>query len=344
MKKIKLGIIGAGRIGKLHVDNLKGLPQVEIKTISDIFADQIKEWANQRGIFNITANYKDIIDDPEIDAVFICSPTDTHISIIVAAANAGKHIFCEKPISFELDKTIQAIEVVEKSAVKFQTGFNRRFDHNMSRVQELVQEGKIGDPHILKITSRDPEPPHKEYIKNSGGLFIDMSIHDFDIARFLVGSDVEEVYVQGAVLVDPVFAEFGDIDTAIISLKFKNGALGVIDNSRKAHFYDQRVEVFGSKGCVTIQNDFPNSAELSTQDGVYKDKPMFFFLERYNEAYVQEVHAFIDAILNDTPVSVNANDGYQAELIAHAARLSLKENRPVKIDEVIAGLKQRSIQ
>ncbi|WP_127490294.1 inositol 2-dehydrogenase [Paenibacillus ehimensis] len=335
MERIKIGIIGAGRIGKLHAENLKRLPQVEIKTISDIFADNIRDWAAQTGIGNVTANYQDIMQDPEIAAVFICSPTDTHIAIIEEAAKAGKHIFCEKPISFALDKTVQALELVEKSGVKFQTGFNRRFDHNMSRIQELVREGKIGDTHILKITSRDPAPPHKEYIPASGGMFIDMTIHDFDIARFMVGSDVEEVFVQGAVLVDPVFAECGDIDTAIISLKFKNGALGVIDNSRQAHFYDQRVEVFGSKGCLTIQNDYPSSAELYTADGVYRDKPLYFFLERYNEAYVKEVKAFIDAIVHDTPVPVSANDGYQAELIAHAARLSLQEKRPVKVEEVL---------
>ncbi|MCY9665777.1 inositol 2-dehydrogenase [Paenibacillus alginolyticus] len=334
MDKIKLGIIGAGRIGKLHVDNLKNLKNVEIKSISDIFVDNIKEWAEQNGIQVITDNYMNIINDPEINAVFICSPTDTHVQIIKDAAKAGKHIFCEKPISFSLEQTVQLLETLRQSKVKFQTGFNRRFDHNMSRVQELVSQGKVGDPHILKITSRDPAPPHKEYIKNCGGLFIDMSIHDFDIARFVIGSEVEEVYVQGAVLVDPVFAEFNDIDTAIISLKFKNGALGVIDNSRQAHYYDQRVEVFGSKGCVTIQNDFPNSAELSTADGVQKDKPLYFFLERYNTAYINEVQAFIEAILNDTPVLVNQNDGFQAELIAHAAKLSYLEKRPVRIEEI----------
>ncbi|QYR23165.1 inositol 2-dehydrogenase [Paenibacillus sp. sptzw28] len=341
MRKITLGIIGAGRIGKLHVENLKGLPQVKIKSISDILADSIRDWAADNGIQNVTNNYKDIVNDPEIDAIFICSPTDTHIEIIEEAVKAGKHIFCEKPISFNLGGTIQVLEWVRSSGVKFQTGFNRRFDHNMSRVKELIREGKAGEPHMLKVTSRDPAPPHKEYIKNSGGLFVDMAIHDFDIARFLMDSDVEEVYVQGAVLVDPVFAEFQDIDTAIITLKFENGALGVIHNSRQAHYYDQRVEFFGSAGSITIQNDNPNTAEVYTQNGAYRDNPLHFFLERYKEAYVKEVLSFIDAVVNDTPVPVDANDGYQAELIASAAAISLRERRPVRIEEVVSGLRQK---
>ncbi|MBJ6362449.1 inositol 2-dehydrogenase [Paenibacillus sp. GCM10012307] len=336
MEHIKLGIIGAGRIGKLHAENLKNLPQVKIKAISDLFADTIKDWAASCGIENVSKDYQSIIQDEEIDAILICSPTDTHISIIKEAAEAGKHIFCEKPISFNLQETAEIVELVQNHGVKFQTGFNRRFDHNMSRVQELVRAGKIGDPHLLKITSRDPAPPHPDYIPSSGGLFIDMAIHDFDLARFMMDSDVVEVYAQGAVLIDQAFAKHNDVDTATISLRFANGALGVIDNSRKAHYYDQRVEVFGSEGCLNIQNDFPNSAELYTSEGVFKDKPLYFFLERYNNAYIKEIEAFVDAIVANNLVPVTANDGYQAELIAHAAKLSLKENRPVALKELAA--------
>jgi myo-inositol 2-dehydrogenase/D-chiro-inositol 1-dehydrogenase len=335
MKQIKLGIIGAGRIGKLHAENLSRNPSVEIKTISDIYVDSIKDWSAGLGVQHVTDDYQDIINDPEIDAVFICSSTDTHTQFIIEAAEAGKHIFCEKPISFDIAKTKQALEAVKKAGVKLQTGFNRRFDHNFKRVHDIVHEGKIGDPHIIKVTSRDPEPPPAEYIKVSGGIFIDMAIHDFDMARYLSGSDVEEVYVQGAVLVDPVFGQYGDIDTAVITLKFKNGSIGVIDNSRKAVYgYDQRVEVFGSKGCITVKNDFPNSAELTTTEGVYLDKPKYFFLERYNESYIEETKEFIDCILNDKEIPVDGNDGLQAELIAHAAKKSLHEKRPVRIIEV----------
>ncbi|KAA9012115.1 inositol 2-dehydrogenase [Niallia endozanthoxylica] len=336
MKKVKVGIIGAGRIGKLHAENLVRIPQVEIKAISDIFTDKVKPWAEGLGIPKVTRDFEEILSDPEIEAVFVCSSTNSHVPVITKAAQAGKHIFCEKPINFDLEQTQQALEAVQKYDVKLQIGFNRRFDHNFKRVREMVEENKIGDVHIIKITSRDPEAPPSDYIKVSGGIFIDMSIHDFDIARFLSGSDVEEVYVQGAVLVDPVFAEHEDIDTAIITLKFKNGAIGVIDNSRKAVYgYDQRVEVFGSKGCVTVKNDFPNTAELTTDDGVYTDKPKYFFLERYQEAYIEETKAFIESVAGDKEVPVNGNDGLQAELIAHAAKKSFDEKRPVKISEFI---------
>lgn len=335
MKKVKVGIIGAGRIGKLHAENLVRFPSAEVKAISDIFADQVKDWAESKGIQDVYDDYQVIINDPEIDAVFICSSTNTHTQIIIEAAKAGKHIFCEKPISFDIEQTKRALQVVKETGVKLQIGFNRRFDHNFKRVQEMVTAGKVGETHIVKVTSRDPNPPTPDYIKVSGGLFIDMAIHDFDMARFLSGSDVEEVYVQGAVLVDPIFGELEDVDTAVITLKFKNGAIGVIDNSRKAVYgYDQRVEVFGSLGCATVKNDFPNAAELTTDEGVYTDKPKYFFLERYLDAYVEETREFVDCILYNKDVSVSGYDGLQAELMAHAAKKSFKEGRPVKLSEI----------
>ncbi|MIP45674.1 inositol 2-dehydrogenase, partial [Salmonella enterica] len=216
-----------------------------------------------------------------------------------------------------------------------QIGFNRRFDHNFKRVRSHVQDGTIGEPHIIKITSRDPSPPPAEYIRVSGGIFMDMMIHDFDMARYLSGSEVEEVYAQGNVLINPVFAEYGDVDTAIVTMSFENGAIGVIDNSRQAVYgYDQRVEVFGSLGSAAAANDHPNTAEISTATGLMRDKPLHFFLERYNEAYVQETALFIDAIRNDTPVIVNGNDAVQAERVALAARMSMEQGRPVKLREV----------
>ncbi|GED17165.1 inositol 2-dehydrogenase [Aneurinibacillus migulanus] len=334
MEKIRIGIIGAGRIGKLHAENVVKLPEVELKAISDIFAEQIIEWATSLGIKKVTNDYKTIITDPEIDAIFICSPTNTHTDIIAEAAAAGKHIFCEKPISFDIGDTKKSLQLVQEAGVKLQIGFNRRFDHNFKKVREVVASGKVGDPHIIKVTSRDPNPPSPDYIKVSGGIFIDMTIHDFDMARYLSGSDVEEVYVQGAVLVDPVFDEYGDIDTAIITLKFENGCIGVIDNSRKAVYgYDQRVEVFGSKGSVTVANDHPNSVEVSTEECVYHDKPKYFFLERYQEAFIEEVKLFVECILHDKDTVVNGYDGLQAELIAYAAKKSWEEKRPVKLAE-----------
>ncbi|WP_027092732.1 inositol 2-dehydrogenase [Cohnella thermotolerans] len=341
MSKVRIGIVGAGRIGKLHAENLRQFKDVEIRAISDIFADQARGWAAQNGIERVTEDYRDILSDPDIDAILICSPTDTHVDIIKEAANAGKHIFCEKPISLDLSKTVQVLQWVKQAGIKFQLGFNRRFDHNMSRVNELLKAGKAGELHILKITSRDPAAPPESYIRSSGGLFADMAIHDFDLARFLTGSDVEEVYVQGAVRVDPVFAECGDIDTAVTTLKFKNGVLGVVVNSRQAHYYDQRVEAFGSAGTIAIQNDTPSTVEwFSSAGGVRRETPLYFFLERYKEAYVKEMRCFVDAVLNDEQVPVDVNDGYQAELIAFAAGISLREKRPVLLAEAEARLAQ----
>jgi myo-inositol 2-dehydrogenase/D-chiro-inositol 1-dehydrogenase len=341
MNKIRVGVIGAGRIGKIHIDNLLRQPKVELIAISDAFAGpELETWASARGIGQVTKDSATIIGHPGIDAVFICSPTDTHVPLIKEAAQAGKHIFCEKPVSMDIAQTIDAIEAVRKAGVKLQIGFNRRFDHNFKRVCEHVQGGTIGDPHLIKITSRDPSPPPAEYIRVSGGIFMDMMIHDFDMARYVSGSEVEEVYAQGAVLVDPVFAEYGDVDTAVVTLRFANGALGVIDNSRKAAYgYDQRVEVFGSKGSVAVTNDHPNTAEVSTAEGIVRDKPLHFFLERYNGAYVEETELFIDCLADGKPLPVDGNDGYQAERIALAAKLSSKLGRPVKISEAI-GLAQ----
>lgn len=336
MKKINIGIIGAGRIGKIHADNLLRFPNAQITAISDLFAGpELEAWAAERGIGIVTKNSDDIMSNPDIDAVFICSTTDTHVPLIKQAAQANKHIFCEKPVSMDISQTEEALGAVTAAGVKLQIGFNRRFDHNFKRVREHVQGGTIGEPHLIKITSRDPNPPSEDYIKVSGGLFMDMAIHDFDMARYLSGSEVEEVYAQGHVLVDPVFNKYGDIDTAIITLRFRNGALGVIDNSRKAVYgYDQRVEVFGSKGSVTIANDHPNSAVVSTAEGIVSDKPLHFFLERYNGAYVDETQQFIESLLNGKPLVVDGNDGLQAEKIALAAKLSVSLNRPVKLSEV----------
>ncbi|MFB5265638.1 inositol 2-dehydrogenase [Paenibacillus enshidis] len=334
--KVKIGIIGAGRIGKIHAYNLLRNPLAEIVGISDIFAGpELQSWAAERGIAAVTTDSSRLIAMPEVDAVLICSSTDTHVPLMEQAARAGKHIFCEKPVSMDLQQTLAAVTAAQQAGVKLQIGFNRRFDHNFRRVREHVQMGTIGEPHIIRITSRDPSPPPAEYIRVSGGIFMDMMIHDFDMARYLTGSEVEEVYALGNVLIDPVFAEHGDVDTAIVTLKFANRAIGVIDNSRQAVYgYDQRVEVFGSLGNAAAANDHPNTAEISTAGGLLRDKPLHFFLERYNEAYVEETALFIESILKDTPVMVGGYDAVQAERIALAARMSLQQKRPVKLSEV----------
>lgn len=336
--RINLGIIGAGRIGRIHATHLARLPGVRVKAISDIQIGQVAPWAEELGIPVMTTDNDEIIEDPEITAVLICSPTDTHLELIRRLTRMGKHIFCEKPISFDYKQTKQVIDEVAKAGLVFQTGFNRRFDANFKRVRQAIVAGDIGTPHIIKVTSRDPEPPSYEYIKSSGGLLIDMSIHDLDMVRYLSGSEVEEIYVQGAVLVDSRIGELGDIDTALITLKFENGMLGVIDNSRKAVYgYDQRVEVFGSKGNIAVYNDYPNQVEWCTADGTHRDKPKYFFLERYKESYLAEIQAFVDAIRHNQPAQVDGFDGLQAELLAYAARKSLVEKRPVRITEMFVS-------
>ncbi len=335
-KKIMIGILGAGRIGKLHAENIANrVPMFEIKTIADPLMDEKMElWAQSIGIQNATKNPQEVFDDPEIEAVLICSSTDTHAKFIMAAAKAGKHVFCEKPVDHDIDQINEALKAVENAGVKLQVGFVRRFDHNHNKVRKMVVDGKIGTPHMIKITSRDPEPPPIEYVKVSGGLFFDMMIHDFDMARFLAGSEVEEVYAKAAVLIDPAIGEVGDVDTAVVTLQFKNGALGVIDNSRSSTYgYDQRIEVHGSKGCVMDHNDLPSTAVLITKDGVLGDPPKWFFLERYNDAFAEEVISFAESILYDREPVVNGMDGLMPVLIAEAANRSLKEGRPIRIDE-----------
>ncbi|NOQ39810.1 MAG: inositol 2-dehydrogenase [Anaerolineales bacterium] len=333
---IRVGLIGAGRIGRVHAEHLAyRILEANLVAVSDIFVEAAEKLASD---FQIPATYKDhrrIMEDKTIEAVVICSSTDTHSMMIEEAATAGKHIFCEKPIDHDLSKIDRALAVVEQSGVKLQVGFNRRFDPNFKRVREIVAAGEIGDPHILHITSRDPGPPPIEYIKVSGGIFLDMTIHDFDMARFLMGEEVEEIYATGGVRVDPQIGEAGDIDTAIITLRFKSGAIGTIDNSRKAIYgYDQRVEVFGSEGVVKVSNNTPHTAVVSNANGIHAPLPLFFFIERYTEAYVAEMKEFIECIQQDTTPPVTGIDGRIPVLMAYAAKKSFDENRPVKLTEV----------
>lgn len=335
---LKLGIIGAGRIGQVHATSItNNVKNATVHMIADPFMNEDKtKWINELGIENITTDYKEILENKDIDAVLICSSTDTHSSISIEAARANKHIFCEKPIDHDLGKIQMVLDEVEKAGIKYQVGFNRRFDNNFKAIKDAVTEGKIGTPHIIKVTSRDPEAPGIDYVKVSGGMFLDMTIHDFDMVRYLSRSEVEEVYAVGGVLVNPEIGKAGDIDTAIITLKLKNGALGVIDNSREAAYgYDQRAEVFGSLGSVAISNNSGSKAVISTKDGIVSEKPLYFFLERYMQSFGEEVNQFVEAIVNDKDVPVNANDGLQPVLIGLAAKKSLEEKRPVKISEIL---------
>lgn len=335
---LKIGIIGAGRIGKVHLESISyHVKNATVTAMADPFMnEETEKLIRSYGVSKVTKDYKDILNDKDIDAVLVCSSTDTHAAISIEAINAGKHVFCEKPVDHSIEK-IQAVAdaLKEHPDIKFQVGFNRRFDHNFAAIRKAYDDGKIGEAHILKITSRDPEPPNPAYIKVSGGIFLDMTIHDFDMACFLTDSDVEELYVNSAVLVDPAIGEQGDVDTAIITMKMANGALAVIDNSRKAVYgYDQRAELFGSKGMVATSNDTVSSAVISNADGVTGEKPLFFFLERYMGSFSEEMRQFTEAVINDTEVPVGIHAGLQSVKIGLAARKSVEEHRPVKISEI----------
>lgn len=337
MKKLRLGVIGTGRIGKVHIATLvQSVPKAEVVAIADININGAREVAKDFGISTVYSNYMDVINNPEVEAVVICSPTNTHAQYVIAAAKAGKHIFCEKPVDLSLEVIRGALDAVNKAGVKMMVGFNRRFDPNFYKIKQLVTEGKIGEPHILKITSRDPAPPPAEYSAVSGGMFMDMTIHDFDMARYIAGSEVTEVYTKAAVLVDPEIGKAGDVDTAIIILTFANGALGVIDNSRKAVYgYDQRVEIFGSKGMACADNNYPENHRYFASDGVHGSLPLNFFMERYLEAYANEMKIFCESVINNLPLPVSGNDGLMSVAIAMAAKKSYLENRPVELSEIL---------
>ncbi len=334
--RVRVGVIGAGRIGKIHAENLATrVPGSTVVAIADPLLSAAEETAGRLHIPFVTEDYKKVIQHPEVDAVAICSSTDTHAHMMVEAAQAGKHIFVEKPISYDLAKIDEALAAVQRAGVKLQIGFNRRFDPNFRRVREMIAAGAIGEPHIVRITSRDPAPPPIEYVKVSGGIFFDMTIHDFDMARFLLGCDVEEIFVAGAVRVDPRIGEAGDIDTAVITLRYENGAIGTIDNSRKAIYgYDQRLEVFGSEGMVQALNNTPDNNLYANANGVHAAKPLYFFLERYMDSFIAEMKEFVDSIRYDRQPSVTGIDGRVPVLMAMAARKSYQENRPVRISEV----------
>lgn len=334
---VTFGVIGAGRIGKVHTESIclhvKG---ARIKTLADPYmTDETAAWAMDLGVEKVSKDYHDILNDPEIDAVMICSSTNTHSPISIEAIKAGKHVFCEKPIDHDLSKIKEVVKALEGTTLKYQVGFNRRFDHNFEAVKNAIVAGKIGDPQIIKITSRDPEPPSAEYAAVSGGMFLDMTIHDFDMVRYLAGCDAEEIYVQSAVLVDPAIGEAGDVDTALITLKMENGAIAMIDNCRKAVYgYDQRAEVLGTKGMVQTANDTESSLVFSGADGVTGEKPLYFFLERYMESFSREVRLFVKAVEEDTETPLSVMDGLKPVLMGIAAKKSVAEHRPVKLSEI----------
>lgn len=334
--QVNVGLIGAGRIGRLHAGNLvRRLSRAQLTAVADVDLGAAQRVADEYHLDTVTDDYRQVLERPEIEAIVICSSTDTHAEISQEAAKAGKHIFCEKPIDLGLERIDHTLSAVERAGVKFQVGFNRRFDPNFRRVREMVADGKVGTPEILRITSRDPEPPPMEYVRASGGIFLDMTIHDFDMARYLIDSEVESVYATGGVMVDAEIGEAGDIDTAVITLQFGNGVIGTIDNSRRAVYgYDQRVEVFGSGGVVRAGNETPDRHTYLNAEGSHGPLPLYFFLERYTESYVAEMEAFLRAVAEDQETPVSGRDGRVPVVMGLAAGRSLRERRPVRLDEI----------
>jgi myo-inositol 2-dehydrogenase/D-chiro-inositol 1-dehydrogenase len=335
--RIHIALVGAERTGRIHAQNLAHrIPTASLSFVVDTDYDAARRLAAFFDVPRVSSDYQDALADPSIEAVLICSPAGMQAGVCRQAAHAGKHIFCEKPVSYSLAEADELLRVVDKEGVKLQVGFNRRFDANFKRVREAVASGEIGEPSLLHIVSRDPAPPVIDYIRLSGGLFLDMTIQDFDMARYLIGADVEEVYALAAVRVDPRIGQSGDVDTAMVMLRFTNGVIGSIDNSREAVYgYDQRVEVFGNAGSIATLNDYPNQAIISGVGGVRRDLPLNSFTDRYSDSLVAELSAFVDAILRDAPVPVSGEDARVAVLMALAAAQSYREHRPVRLEEVM---------
>jgi myo-inositol 2-dehydrogenase/D-chiro-inositol 1-dehydrogenase len=333
---LRVGVIGVGRIGRMHAELLaRRVEGVTVAAVGDVQADTAAAVAAELGVPAIGVD--DLLAADDVDAVAICTSTDTHAELIAAAARAGKAIFCEKPVSLDLAELDRALAAVENAGVPFQIGFNRRFDPAHQAVHDAVGSGDVGVPQLVRISSRDPAPPPLSYVKVSGGIFLDMTIHDFDMARYVAGSEVVEVFARGAVNVDPGFAGAGDVDTAVVTLVHENGCLTAIDNSRQAVYgYDQRVEVLGSRGMAASENPYSHSALVRTAAGTRLATLPYFYLERYVPSYVREWEAFAAAIKAGQMPPVTMADARAPLVIGLAAWRSLREERPVRIEEVDA--------
>ncbi|EST89136.1 inositol 2-dehydrogenase [Vagococcus lutrae] len=335
MKKLKCGVVGTGRVGMMHIQNLLNIPEIEILGVSDLYIEQTKEKLNMLGIDNCFVDYNELLKIEEIEALFIFSSTDSHEEIAIAAANAKKHIFCEKPLSMDTDEeaSLTVLRAVKENDVKMQMAFNRRVDKQFRKIYENVRAGKIGEPQVIKITSRDPDLLPHELIKRIGGLLFDFTMHDFDMARYMAGSNIKEVYAKGNTLIDPTLKEINDVDTLALVLEFENGAFGLIDNSRRAVYgYDQRVEVFGSKGMMKAENVNDSTVELYSDEVVELEKPLPIFMERYQQAYDTEVRLFVKAILDNEPLIATGMDVIMAQRAAVAAQKSIETGKPVAVD------------
>jgi myo-inositol 2-dehydrogenase/D-chiro-inositol 1-dehydrogenase len=331
---LRVGVIGVGRIGRMHAELLAHkVPGAKVGAVYDAYEPLARDVAAELGVPVVT-RLEEILEG-DVDAVAICSSADSHAELMIAAAEAGKAVFCEKPVSLALGELDRALDAVREAGVPFQIGFNRRFDPAHASVRDAVLSGEVGEVHLVRISSRDPAPPPLDYVKSSGGIFLDMTIHDFDMARYLTGSEVVEVFARGALRVEPSYAEAGDIDTALVTLVHQDGCLTTIDNSRRAAYgYDQRVEVFGSLGMAASENPAAHTGVVLTAAGTHRPPLPYFFLERYVPSYVREWEAFVGAVKSGVAPPVSIDDARAPLVIGLAAWRSLREGRPVRTSEV----------
>ena len=332
---LRVGVIGVGRIGRMHAELLaRQVPGAALAMVHDAFAEAAEGVGDELGV-PVAGTVEDLLASSDVDAVAICASTETHADLLIAAARAGKPAFCEKPISLDLPEVDRALAAIEEAGIPVQIGFNRRFDPAHESVARAAADGTIGDVRLVRISSRDPAPPPMEYVRGSGGIFLDMTIHDFDMARYVTGSEVIEVFARGAVRVDPGFAEADDVDTAVVTLTHENGCLTVIDNSREtAYGYDQRVEAFGALGMAASENPLAHTGMVRTARGTSAPALPHFFLDRYVPSYLREWEAFVGAVRDGHAPPVTAADGRAPLVIGLAAWRSLREGRPVRVGEV----------
>ncbi len=331
---VRIAVLGTGRIGRLHASLLaREVPGARLAAVGDVNADSARACAAELGVR--AGSVDEILADQNIDAVAVCSSTDTHVDISVQAAKAGKAVFCEKPLSLDLLRVDEVLAAVAETGVPFMVGFNRRFDPAHQAVRDAVHAGEVGEVHLVKITSRDPAPPPPEYVRVSGGIFLDMTIHDFDMARYITGSEVVEVYARGEVRVDPRIGEENDVDTAVVVLTHADRTITVIDNSRQAVYgFDQRVEAFGSAGVALSENPRTHST-IVLNSGRASAQPLpWFFLDRYLASYQREWAAFVDYVRDGGDSPVPGSAGRAPVAIGLAAWRSLRERRPVRLDEI----------
>lgn len=335
-KPIRVGILGLGRIGKMHAKNIATMKEFEIvRGVDPFLTEATEQEMHEIGIAQCSRDPEDVFSDPSIDAVVICSITETHSEFIIRAAKAGKDIFCEKPIDHDVGRILDALRAVKEAGVILQVGFMHRFDKHHGKLQSMIADGTIGNLEVLKITSRDPAPPSMKYISESGGIYVDFMIHDFDMARFLTGSEVTEVFATGTSVCDPEIAEYGDVGSGHAVLRFSNGAIGILETSRRSSFgHDQRIEALGSKGCVMDDNEYENNVRFFTTDGFHGAKVPYHFPERYKDAYFIELRDFADAVANHTEPPVTGFDGLQAVLIAETAARSAKSGKLEPVENI----------